>query len=176
MDAWVDFNNNGIFEASEQIISLGEADAGEVSFPVDVPPLAFLGSVPARFRFSNAGGLGPTGLAPDGEVEDYMVEIDSLTSGVPEITPPGGDIVINENVLGVWDFEAVDDQDREGAGLTYGLAGGVDQGLLPSMPPPVSCRSALPPTLSSLAMTMATIAMRWRPLSQTPQEALMSRR
>ena len=29
----------------------------------------------ARFRFSSAGGLGPTGFADDGEVEDYSVVI-----------------------------------------------------------------------------------------------------
>ena len=28
-----------------------------------------------RFRFSRGGGLGPTGTAPDGEVEDHLVPI-----------------------------------------------------------------------------------------------------
>jgi len=33
----------------------------------------------ARFRFSSVGGLGPAGSAPDGEVEDYKVQIASPT-------------------------------------------------------------------------------------------------
>ena len=47
---------------------------GSIGFTV--PSGAVPGVTYARFRLSSAGGLLPTGLAPDGEVEDYVVEID----------------------------------------------------------------------------------------------------
>ena len=37
------------------------------------PALAETGITHARFRFDSAGGLGPGGIAPDGEVEDYSI-------------------------------------------------------------------------------------------------------
>jgi Ca2+-binding RTX toxin-like protein len=40
-----------------------------------VPGTASVGSTYARFRISSAGGLGPTGLAADGEVEDYALRL-----------------------------------------------------------------------------------------------------
>ena len=45
----------------------------ELSF--EVPSTSALGATYARFRLSSSGGLAPTGLAPDGEVEDYLVGI-----------------------------------------------------------------------------------------------------
>jgi hypothetical protein len=41
----------------------------------DVPDTAVAGTTFARFRVSTAGGLDATGEAPDGEVEDYAVEV-----------------------------------------------------------------------------------------------------
>jgi len=80
LDAWIDFDANGIWlDPGEQIfvnISLAPG-ANPLSF--NVPPTAVLGSTFARFRVSSAGGLMPDGLAPDGEVEDYMVRIGEET-------------------------------------------------------------------------------------------------
>jgi len=42
-----------------------------------VPGTATAGSTYARFRFSSAGGLSYTGMAIDGEVEDYKIGIES---------------------------------------------------------------------------------------------------
>jgi hypothetical protein len=44
-----------------------------------VPATATLGTTYARFRSSSAGNLPPSGYAPDGEVEDYTVEITGIT-------------------------------------------------------------------------------------------------
>ena len=41
----------------------------------NVPTNAVLGTNFARFRLSSAGGLSPTGVAQDGEVEDYQIVI-----------------------------------------------------------------------------------------------------
>ena len=43
-----------------------------------VPPTVNAEMVYARFRFDSSGGLGPTGLALDGEVEDILVPIGRL--------------------------------------------------------------------------------------------------
>lgn len=52
----------------------GEPGVNTLSFLVPVGTVSDI-STYARFRFSQAGGLSPTGLAPDGEVEDYQVTL-----------------------------------------------------------------------------------------------------
>ena len=79
LDAWLDFNRNASWaDAGEQIFASVPLASGLVhtlAFNVpDVPP-AQVGITSARFRCSMAGGLGPGGAAPDGEVEDYRVEL-----------------------------------------------------------------------------------------------------
>jgi hypothetical protein len=75
LDAWIDFDQDGQFEASEKLLTT-DLTANNNSISVPVPVTAQLGSTYARFRFSTAGNLGPTGLANDGEVEDYSITID----------------------------------------------------------------------------------------------------
>lgn len=77
LDAWIDFNNDGDWdEADEQVFtSLPLAPgANHLSFNVPASSLPATQTF-ARFRFSSTGGLSYTGLASDGEVEDYKVEI-----------------------------------------------------------------------------------------------------
>lgn len=101
LDAWIDFNDDKSFDHP------GEHLFGGTSWaltPGVNPPLSF--TVPAtattgittcaRFRLSINGGLLPTGSAPDGEVEDYVVEIQELPGDTGTIVlqkttdPPGG--------------------------------------------------------------------------------------
>jgi hypothetical protein len=81
LDAWIDFNANGTFDASEQVASSYPVIAGDNRFEFLVPASAVNGKQIARFRLSSAGGLSPTGLAQDGEVEDYLVQVTALTPG-----------------------------------------------------------------------------------------------
>jgi uncharacterized repeat protein (TIGR01451 family) len=93
LDAWIDFNRNGIFEASDRIATSILLVAGPNTIPFAVPADASEGPSFARFRFSSAGGLGPNGPASDGEVEDYAVGIDSVDPGsigvIPDPENPG---------------------------------------------------------------------------------------
>ena len=76
LDAWIDFNADGDWDdTGEQIFTDTPVTTGvnQLSFPV--PVSATLGTTSARFRLSTTGGLSPTGLATDGEVEDEQVEI-----------------------------------------------------------------------------------------------------
>jgi len=79
LDAWLDFNADGDWlDASERIFSGQVLSSGTniLSFPV---PLVLTNIAPAstfaRLRFSSGGVPSFTGLALDGEVEDYAITI-----------------------------------------------------------------------------------------------------
>ncbi len=83
LDAWIDFNADGDWEETgEQIFASVDVSAGDNVLMYSVPAGARLGETFARFRVSSQGGLSYTGSAPDGEVEDYMVQITLATHGV----------------------------------------------------------------------------------------------
>ena len=76
LDAWIDFNANGSWnEPGEQIFVSSLLSQGVNTLTFFVPLNAHVGATYARFRFSTSGDLRPTGLARDGEVEDYRVSI-----------------------------------------------------------------------------------------------------
>jgi transglutaminase-like putative cysteine protease/uncharacterized membrane protein len=75
LDAWIDFNGNGLFDANEQIATSVWVNAGANTLTPEIPASAVAGLTYARFRISCTGGLGPTGPADDGEVEDYAVQL-----------------------------------------------------------------------------------------------------
>jgi hypothetical protein len=77
--AWIDFNGNGIFESAERINIPGRVANGQNS-PINfnVPGGAVVDrQIAARIRFSSdeAAIQAPTGDAPDGEVEDFLLTI-----------------------------------------------------------------------------------------------------
>lgn len=77
LDAWVDFNADMDWnDAGEQVAVSAAVSAGDNLLSFVVPGTASNGLTYARFRLSSAGGLLPTGLADDGEVEDYAVTIE----------------------------------------------------------------------------------------------------
>lgn len=82
LQGWIDFNNDGDFtDPGEQIIRDLRLGEGVHQVPISVPATASTGAVRARFRYGWERGLGPTGPAMAGEVEDYVV----LVSGdVPQ--------------------------------------------------------------------------------------------
>jgi len=81
LDAWADWNQNHDWQdAGEQIFANEGLSSGENALSVSIPSAASGGQTFFRFRFSSAGGLSPTGLATDGEVEDYQVLL---------LVPPG---------------------------------------------------------------------------------------
>ena len=76
LDAWIDFDANGVFaHPGEAVASSVPLVAGTNAITFAVPCPAVVGPTFSRFRFSGAGGLSPTGLALDGEVEDHQVTI-----------------------------------------------------------------------------------------------------
>ena len=72
---WIDFDQNGVWDAENEFIMLDFQGPGTHSWTFDVPVEAELGDTYARFRIGSEGSIAPTGPATDGEVEDYTVTI-----------------------------------------------------------------------------------------------------
>ncbi len=83
LNAWIDLNGDGDWsELSDQIAADVFIAAGtSVTLAFTVPSTATQGLTYARFRFSSQTGLTPTGRAPDGEIEDYLVSTLPLDYG-----------------------------------------------------------------------------------------------
>jgi Ca2+-binding RTX toxin-like protein len=96
LDAWIDFNQNGVFEPAERIAASLDVIAGENAVTFVVPAAAIPGTSTARFRISSAGGLAPVGAAVDGEVEDHRVEISAQNTArlVDDPANPGQKILV----------------------------------------------------------------------------------
>ncbi|MEC7565461.1 MAG: M36 family metallopeptidase, partial [Planctomycetota bacterium] len=75
IQAWLDFDADGVFDSDEQIIADGDVVAGTNTFTFDIPAGATLGDTYARFRYGYERGLGPNGPALAGEVEDYAIGV-----------------------------------------------------------------------------------------------------
>ena len=75
VDAWIDWNGNHLWEHPQERIYSGHLPDGTHTISVPVPDVSITGQTFARFRISSDGGLTPAGSAPDGEVEDYEVQI-----------------------------------------------------------------------------------------------------
>ncbi len=115
LDAWIDFNQDGDWDDDgEQIFTSVDVVAGSNLLSFAIPAGAVAGSTAARFRLSSAGSLAPTGLAADGEVEDFLfailtpspfaaVSID-IPAGNVDVVVQGSDLIIRQD--GVVLFQA----------------------------------------------------------------------
>ena len=91
VDAWIDFNRDGDWDdPNEKILSNQQVNLGLQTINYDLPSGLTAGDNYARVRISSGGGLGPSGLADDGEVEDYVVTIGEAPT-VQSIVINGGD-------------------------------------------------------------------------------------
>ncbi|MEZ5082270.1 MAG: GEVED domain-containing protein [Bacteroidales bacterium] len=76
LNGWFDFNFNGSWnDPGEQVFTDVLVVPGPNNFNYFVPPVPSSQYTFTRFRYSTMPGLTPTGLAPDGEVEDYEILI-----------------------------------------------------------------------------------------------------
>ena len=82
LSAWIDHNQNGVFDDNEQVITDKTVVAGKHPVYITIPSDARAGSTWARFRLSSSIGMTPTGGVSDGEVEDYNVNINVEGSAV----------------------------------------------------------------------------------------------
>jgi uncharacterized repeat protein (TIGR01451 family) len=77
VNAWVDYNNSGIFDAGEKVLTNQPVVAGNNTLNFNIPTTALHGATFARFRLSptSVASAAPTGLITGGEVEDYQMNI-----------------------------------------------------------------------------------------------------
>ncbi|MCA9051510.1 MAG: VCBS repeat-containing protein, partial [Planctomycetaceae bacterium] len=126
LDAWIDFNRDGAWGGTdEQIFDSVAVSAGINILTFDVPPWAENYQTVARFRLSTAGGLGVTGPADDGEVEDKLVEVQ--TGGVSSGTFDSGTTVASDGFF--HDVYAADINGDGHVDLISGSGGGGGIGL-----------------------------------------------
>jgi VCBS repeat-containing protein len=110
LDAFIDYDGNGSFSAAERITPNGGLvlTAGVNNFTISIPATAAAGSLGARFRISSLGGLGPTGLAADGEVEDYRVNMATIALNsvnlLPDPEAPGSTLMLVNGTQGADDI------------------------------------------------------------------------
>jgi hypothetical protein len=96
LNAWIDFDSDGVFGAGEQIFTDQALANGGNNLTFSIPGTAVVGTTFARFRCSTNAGLGPTGSTSDGEVEDYQITIDTSEpdtdgDGAPDSVEGTGD-------------------------------------------------------------------------------------
>lgn len=94
LDYFVDFDGDGTFGNVPGEVFQTTLSGGTETISIAVPSFVDAGTHFARFRISTAGGLGPGGLADDGEVEDYAIEIYTPALVVSE---SDGTTIVNEN-------------------------------------------------------------------------------
>lgn len=75
LNGWIDLDANGQFDGGDQVLSDYEITSEKEPVYIAIPDGAAAGKTWARFRLSSEPGLLAVGGAPDGEVEDYPVEI-----------------------------------------------------------------------------------------------------
>ncbi|MDZ4405378.1 GEVED domain-containing protein [Prosthecobacter sp.] len=86
LNAWIDFNNNGVFnDSGEQVANNGSITTGTSnasrSINLTVPPTAVTGTnLAVRVRISNDLSPGSTSAGGVGEVEDYVINIAAPTT------------------------------------------------------------------------------------------------
>jgi hypothetical protein len=81
----MDFNNNGSWGDVDEHVFIDEPlPGGQVSFQIPIPDEAVLHEIFSRFRFSTVPGLPYMGIAIDGEVEDYYVDLTETGVQIPE--------------------------------------------------------------------------------------------
>ena len=90
---WIDFNKNGVFDASERtsvtIPSSASTQTVSMTFTVSTFSASSTGTY-ARFRIANDNTeiATPYGLATSGEVEDYKVPCVALPTAIPTASAP----------------------------------------------------------------------------------------
>lgn len=90
---WIDFNQNGTFEASEEVVSGSSSNSGNLSYTFSVPTSAQSGTTRMRVSMKYNAAQTACETFSYGEVEDYTVNIGNSSKGLGEI-----DVIIDEEL------------------------------------------------------------------------------
>ncbi len=119
LNAWIDWEADGTFDMTNQIADNLDLNAGDNNLTIMVPSDAMEGTTFARFRLSMDGGLGPTGPAPNGEVEDYQVTISDVLFSINDTMALEGHIGTSNLV-----FRVTRNNNASNASVDYEITGG----------------------------------------------------
>ena len=120
LTAWMDFNGDGDWADPNEHILIDKPVVAGYNYLTYFVPAGAVVTQPtfARFRYSTQPGLTYTGLAQDGEVEDYMVNIrptpQIVTKAQAKLLPLNSEVLIKSNEvtanfgLDGWYFEEPD--------------------------------------------------------------------
>ena len=121
LNAWIDANQDGDFlDLGEHFLVNEAVTAGVNNLDYDVPAEVLPGETFVRFRLTSesVGSPSPVGLLPDGEVEDYAVDV---LPGAPTITTTN-DQTFSDNQFGL-DWDAVPGAEGYEVWYTYATTG-----------------------------------------------------
>ncbi|WP_420553192.1 endonuclease [Tenacibaculum aiptasiae] len=86
---WIDFNQNGTFESSEEVVSGSSSSAGNLSYNFTVPSSATLGTTRMRVSMKWNAAPTPCETISYGEVEDYTVNISNSSKAMTTVQIDG---------------------------------------------------------------------------------------
>ncbi len=179
LNAWIDFNGNGNFDDPFEYIIINKAVVnGDNMFTVNAPVNAVAGPTYARFRLSSdPAAQNPTGLASDGEVEDYLVNIlgpvlgsigdeiffDRNSNGVRDAGEGFAGVTVGLDTTGDGVADIFDVTDADGFYLFEGLVAGdykviVDTTTIPTGGQPITYSNTVDPDGGNDSMSMLTLA------------------
>lgn len=108
LSLWIDFNGDGFFASSENILSAQQVTQPTTTISYLVPSSAVVGQTYARVRLSTdqAAVANPNGAAPDGEVEDHVLTIQAnpFTNASNNLDVSGDGVVSPIDVLQVVNY------------------------------------------------------------------------
>jgi subtilisin family serine protease len=77
---WIDFNRNGNFESSEEIVSLLSRSSSTLTETITIPSDAVIGTTRMRVSLKQGAPQSPCQIFSYGEVEDYSLNISNASS------------------------------------------------------------------------------------------------
>ena len=87
LNSWIDYNADGDWDdAGEQVLADQALSDGVNNLTIAIPANATAGTTFVRHRLTSGEGYSYTGLAPDGEVEDYQVSIVAAKSTLSRLS------------------------------------------------------------------------------------------
>ncbi|RYZ32674.1 MAG: PKD domain-containing protein, partial [Sphingobacteriales bacterium] len=105
--AWIDYNNNGTFEASEQLftplINIGSSSTGAFSFTVPLTASAGVRRMRVRLGYYGTATMDPCNTVSYGECHDYKVTIMPLAppnnAGIGSLVSPASNTPFCSNTM-----------------------------------------------------------------------------
>ena len=106
VNAWIDYNKNGVFASDERVITSQLVATGTSNITFAASNSALLGNTFARVIYSSEASPGPNASVSRGEVEDYVVNVvDAFEVAVDDSDSVARNSVLNEIDVLANDFQ-----------------------------------------------------------------------